>query len=255
MYNCTSSHFIPGNDYLSVYGIDISNQRDRYFTIGDNKRKQFGFLNNKKQITVINNEEKSREKEFFIRGQLKEAEFNQELTEKVKEKFIDLIFKYKDAFATYKEPLGAIIGHEVDIILNVEKPYPPLLRRIAYPASPRARESLEVYIKELMDLGVLRKVGHNEQVEVTTPVIITWNNGKSRMVGYVRALNTYTIPDRYPIPRFHETLTQLSWVKLITAMDALKGFHPNFLTENYKKLLSIIVHCGINDYLRIPFGI
>ncbi|MBW0528416.1 hypothetical protein O181_068131 [Austropuccinia psidii MF-1] len=81
------------------------------------------------------------------------------------------------------EPLGAIIGHEGDIILNVEKPYPPLFGRTAYPASPRAREALEVHIQEVMDLGVLRKVGHNEQVEVTTPVIITWYNGKSRMVG------------------------------------------------------------------------
>ncbi|MBW0523844.1 hypothetical protein O181_063559 [Austropuccinia psidii MF-1] len=173
----------------------------------------------------------------------------------MKEKLIDLLFKYRNSFATDKEPLGAIIGHEVDIILNVEKPYPPLLRRPAYPASPRAREALELQIKELMDLEVLRKVGHNEQVEVTTLVIITWNNGKSRMVGDFRALNTYTIPDRYPTPRIHETLIKLSQGKFITAMDSLKGFHQNFVTDNAKRLLSIIVHYGISEYLRMPFGI
>ncbi|MBW0545802.1 hypothetical protein O181_085517 [Austropuccinia psidii MF-1] len=174
----------------------------------------------------------------------------------MKEKLIDLLIKYKkNAFATDKEPLGAIIGHEVDIILNVEKLYPPLLRRLAYPASQRARGALEEHIKELIDLGVLWKVGHNEQVEVTTPVIITWHNGKSRMVGDFRALNTYTIPERYPIPRMHETLTQLSQAKLITAMDALKGFHQNFLTDNSNKLLRLIVHCRIFEYLRMPFGI
>ncbi|MBW0533087.1 hypothetical protein O181_072802 [Austropuccinia psidii MF-1] len=151
--------------------------------------------------------------------------------------------------------LSAIIEHEVDIILNVEKPYPPLLRRPAYPAIPRAREALEVHIKELMDLGVLTKVGHNEQVEVTKPIIITWHNGKSRMVGDFRDLNTYTIPDIYPIPRIHETLTQLSQAKLIPAMDALKGFHKKVLTDNAKKLLRIIVHSGIFEYLRMPFGI
>ncbi|MBW0551077.1 hypothetical protein O181_090792 [Austropuccinia psidii MF-1] len=80
----------------------------------------------------------------------------------MKEKLIDLLFKCKDAVAADKEPLGAIIGHEVDIILNVEKPSQPLLRRPAYPDSLRAREALEVHIKELMDLGVIRKVGHNE---------------------------------------------------------------------------------------------
>ncbi|MBW0528995.1 hypothetical protein O181_068710 [Austropuccinia psidii MF-1] len=74
------------------------------------------------------------------------------------------------------------------------------------------------------------------------------------MVGDFRALNTYSIPDRYPIPRIHETLTQLSQAKFITAMDALKGFHQNVLTDNAKKLLRIIVHCGSFEYLRMPFG-
>ncbi|MBW0494523.1 hypothetical protein O181_034238 [Austropuccinia psidii MF-1] len=119
----------------------------------------------------------------------------------MKGKLIDLLFKYKNSFATDKEPLGAIIGHGVDLILNVEKPYPPLLRRPAYPASPRAREASEVHIKEVIDLGVLMKVGHNERVDLTTPVIMAWHNGKSRMVGDFRALNTYTIPDRCAIPR------------------------------------------------------
>ncbi|MBW0553478.1 hypothetical protein O181_093193 [Austropuccinia psidii MF-1] len=106
-----------------------------------------------------------------------------------------------------------------------------------------------------MKLGVLRKVGHNEEVEVTTPVIITWNNDKSRMVGDFRALNTYTIPDRYPISGIHETLTQLSKARFITSMDALEGFHQNFLTPHYRKLLRIISHCVIYEYLRMPFGI
>ncbi|MBW0541035.1 hypothetical protein O181_080750 [Austropuccinia psidii MF-1] len=106
-----------------------------------------------------------------------------------------------------------------------------------------------------MDLGVLRNLGHNEQVEDTTTIVISWNNGKLRMVGDFRALNTYTIPERYPISRIHETLTQFSQDKLSTAMDSLKEFHQNVLTESSKKRLRIIVHCGIYEYLRMPFGI
>ncbi|MBW0588587.1 hypothetical protein O181_128302, partial [Austropuccinia psidii MF-1] len=114
MENCTSNHFILGNDYFSIYGIDISNQNDRHFTIGDNKRQKFGFFNNKRQITFIKNEEKSPEMDFSITEQLNES------TVQMKEKLTYLLFKYKNAFATDKETLGAIIGHEVDIILNVE---------------------------------------------------------------------------------------------------------------------------------------
>ncbi|MBW0559380.1 hypothetical protein O181_099095 [Austropuccinia psidii MF-1] len=75
------------------------------------------------------------------------------------------------------------------------------------------------------------------------------------MVRDFRALNTYTIPDRYPIPRIHETLSQLSQAKFITAIDALKDFHQNVLIDNAKKLLRMIVHCGIFEYLMMPFVI
>ncbi|MBW0550153.1 hypothetical protein O181_089868 [Austropuccinia psidii MF-1] len=75
------------------------------------------------------------------------------------------------------------------------------------------------------------------------------------MVGDFQALNTYTVPDRYPIPRIQETLTQFSKAKYITSMDVLTGFHQTVLMPKDKKLLRIITHCGIYWYLRMPFGI
>ncbi|MBW0473137.1 hypothetical protein O181_012852 [Austropuccinia psidii MF-1] len=173
----------------------------------------------------------------------------------MKEEFIEILFQYREAFASDNKPLGAMKSHEVDVMLNVERPHTPLLRSPAYPASPRDREALETHIDELMKLGVLANIGHNEEVEVTTAVMITWNDDKSRMVGDFRALNTYTIPHRYPIPRIHETLTQLSKEEFITSMDSLKHFNQNVLTPNDRKLLRRIAHCGIYEYLRRPFGI
>ncbi|MBW0556674.1 hypothetical protein O181_096389, partial [Austropuccinia psidii MF-1] len=224
MNNCTSQHIILGNDYLNIYGIDINNHKDRYFTIGDNKRQKFAFSNMPKQISLVYSV-KDTYKDEFVSNQLVEAQINPSL------------------------------GHEVDITLNIDRPHPPVLTRPAYPASPRAREALEKHIQELIQLGVLRRVGHNEEVEVITPVIIAWHNDKSTMVGDFRALNTYTVPDRYPIPRIQETLTQLSQGKYITSMGALKGFHQNSLTPKAKKLLRTITHCGIYEYPRMPFGI
>ncbi|MBW0510908.1 hypothetical protein O181_050623 [Austropuccinia psidii MF-1] len=109
--------------------------------------------------------------------------------------------------------LCTIREHDVDITFNIDRPYPPVPRRPAYPGIPSAREALEKHIQELMKLGVLRKVAHNKEVEVTTPVIISWNNDKSRMVADFRELNTYTVPERYPIPRIQEASTQLSKYK------------------------------------------
>ncbi|MBW0558523.1 hypothetical protein O181_098238, partial [Austropuccinia psidii MF-1] len=53
MNNCTSQHFILGNDYLNVYGIDINNHKDRYFTIGEKKRQKIAFPSKNGEITVI----------------------------------------------------------------------------------------------------------------------------------------------------------------------------------------------------------
>ncbi|MBW0539375.1 hypothetical protein O181_079090 [Austropuccinia psidii MF-1] len=90
---------------------------------------------------------------------------------------------------------------------------------------------------------------------MTTPVIIDWHNDKSRMVGDFRAFDTYTVSDMYLIPRIQETFTQLSKAKYIPSMDALKGFHQNSLMPRTRKLLRMITHCGIYEYLRMPLGI
>ncbi|MBW0542131.1 hypothetical protein O181_081846 [Austropuccinia psidii MF-1] len=104
-------------------------------------------------------------------------------------------------------------------------------------------------------MDVIRKIGHNEIVEITTPVLITWHDGKSRLCGDFRALNNYTKADRYPIPRIPHSLDKLAKAKYITKMDCMKGFHQNGVKPNSMKLLRIICHMGIYEYTRIPFGI
>ncbi|MBW0501871.1 hypothetical protein O181_041586 [Austropuccinia psidii MF-1] len=78
----------------------------------------------------------------------------------MKDDLIEILFQYREALASDDEPLGAIKGHEVDLMLNVERPYPPLSRIPDQTAIPRARESLRAHINEMMKLGDLRNVGH-----------------------------------------------------------------------------------------------
>ncbi|MBW0471977.1 hypothetical protein O181_011692 [Austropuccinia psidii MF-1] len=159
-------------------------------------------------------------REEFVTDQLVEAQINPLLSSKIRYEIIDVLYTCKNAFASDNEPLGAIRRHEVDITLHIDQPYLLVLIIPAYQEGARAGEALEKNIQEMIQLCVLRNVGHNEEVEVTTPVIIAWSNDNSRMVGDFRALNTYTVPDRYPIPRLQETMTQLSKDKYVTSIDA-----------------------------------
>ncbi|MBW0566586.1 hypothetical protein O181_106301, partial [Austropuccinia psidii MF-1] len=64
-----------------MYGIDLHNKKDRYFTIGDNKRQKFAFLPLKRQIIVSKVAPVNLELKRFKSEQLKEAEISLHLTD------------------------------------------------------------------------------------------------------------------------------------------------------------------------------
>ncbi|MBW0551283.1 hypothetical protein O181_090998 [Austropuccinia psidii MF-1] len=129
-----------------------------------------------------------------------------------------------------------------------------MLRRPPYPESPETRKEIEKCVNELLDMDVVRKIGHNEVVEITTLVLITWNDVKSRLCGDFRALKNYTKADRYLIPRIPHALDKLAKAKYIK-MDCIKGFHRNAVKQNSIKLLRIMCDMGIYELTRMPFCI
>ncbi|MBW0468913.1 hypothetical protein O181_008628 [Austropuccinia psidii MF-1] len=102
-----------------------------------------------------------------------------------------------------------------------------MLRRPSYPSSLETRKEIEKHINELLYMEVIKKVGPNEIVEISTPVLINWNDGKSRLCGDFSALNNYTKADRYPLPRIPHALDKLAESKYITQ----NGFYERFPPE------------------------
>ncbi|MBW0587210.1 hypothetical protein O181_126925 [Austropuccinia psidii MF-1] len=98
-----------------------------------------------KQISVISSVEDTYMQELMA-NQLVEAQINPSLSHKMRHDLIYVLYTYKNSFTSDNEPIGAIKGYEVDVTLDIDRPYPPVLRRPAYPASPRAREGLEKHI-------------------------------------------------------------------------------------------------------------
>ncbi|MBW0526159.1 hypothetical protein O181_065874 [Austropuccinia psidii MF-1] len=216
--------FFLGTDYQRMYGIDIYNSKNRHIT-----------------IELLN--------------EFREGNFSTSLTSKQKLSLLKILRKNIPEFAIGEESLGKIRGHDIEIYLHVERPYPPMLRRPPYPASLETRKEIEKHINERLHIDVIRRIGHNEIMGITTPVLITWNDGNYRLCGNFRALNNYTKADRYPIPRIPHSLDKLAKAKYITKMNCMKGFHKKGVKPNSMKLLRIICHMGIYEYIRMPFGI
>ncbi|MBW0490903.1 hypothetical protein O181_030618 [Austropuccinia psidii MF-1] len=99
MENCSSRHFILGDDYLILYRIDLHNNKDRYFTIGENECKTFAFLPFKIQIKVNELSLVNLELEKFKKEQLNEAEISLHLTYIQENELYSLLYDHK-------EPLG-----------------------------------------------------------------------------------------------------------------------------------------------------
>ncbi|MBW0461249.1 hypothetical protein O181_000964 [Austropuccinia psidii MF-1] len=156
--------FLLGTDYQRMHGIDIQNSKNRNITIGTNKEKKFS-LDIYQMATHDPLEE--------LLNEFKEGQFSTNLTSKQKFSLLKILMKNRPAFAIGEEPLGKIRGHDIELYLNVERPYPTMLRRPPYPESLETRKEIEKHINELLDMDVIRKRGHNEIVEITTPVLIT----------------------------------------------------------------------------------
>ncbi|MBW0554703.1 hypothetical protein O181_094418 [Austropuccinia psidii MF-1] len=179
-------------DYQRMYCIDIYNSKNRRITIGTNKEKKFSL-----DIYQISAQDPLEE----LLSEFREGTFSTTLTCKQKLSLLKTLRKNRPAFAIGEEPLGKIRGHDIALYLDVERPYPPILRRPPYPEFLETRKEIEKHINELLDMDVIRKIGHNEIAKISTPVLITWNDGKCRLCGDFKALNNSTKAERHPIPR------------------------------------------------------
>ncbi|MBW0524925.1 hypothetical protein O181_064640 [Austropuccinia psidii MF-1] len=148
--------FLLGTDYQRIYGIYIYNSKNRNITIGTIKEKKFSL-----DIYQISAQDPLEE----LLNEFREVQFSTTLT----------------TFAIGEQQLCKIRGHDIELYLDVERPYPPMLRRPPYPASLETRKEIKKHINELPDMDVIRKIGHNEIGEITTPFLITWHDGKSRL--------------------------------------------------------------------------
>ncbi|MBW0489988.1 hypothetical protein O181_029703 [Austropuccinia psidii MF-1] len=198
--------FLLGTDYQRIYVIDIYNSKNRHITIGTNKEKKFSL-----DIYQISPQDPLEE----LLNEFREGQFSTTLTSKQKLSLLRMLRKNRPAFSIGEESLGKIRGHDIELYLDVERPYPPMLRRPPYPESLETRKEIDKHINELLDMEVIREIGHNEIVEITPPVLITWNDGKSRLCGDFRdlnnykKLNSYTKADRYPVPKIPHALEKL----------------------------------------------
>ena len=117
------------------------------------------------------------------------------------------------------------------------------------------REELLVLRKTLTDLlkkGWIRP----SNSPAASPVLFARKpNGGLRLCVDYRGLNAITIPDRYPLPLFQETLRQLSKAKWFTKLDVKSAFHRIRIREGDEWMTAFRCRLGLFEWLVTPFGL
>ncbi|MBW0479200.1 hypothetical protein O181_018915 [Austropuccinia psidii MF-1] len=122
-----------GIDYQRMYGIDICNSKSRHITIGTNKEKKSSL--DRYQMSTHDPLEE-------LMNELREGQLSTSLTSKQKLSLLKMLRKNRPEFAIGQEPLGKIRGHDIELYLDVERPYPPMLRRPPYPERLETRREI-----------------------------------------------------------------------------------------------------------------
>ncbi|MBW0554916.1 hypothetical protein O181_094631 [Austropuccinia psidii MF-1] len=132
-----------------MYGIDIYNSKNRHITIGTNKEKKFSL-----DIYQIFSKDPIEE----LLNEFREGKFSTTLTSKQKLSLLKMLRKNRPTFSIGEKPLGKARGHDIELYLDVERPFLPMLRRPPYPASLETRKEIEKHVNELLDMDVIRKI-------------------------------------------------------------------------------------------------
>ncbi|MBW0476002.1 hypothetical protein O181_015717 [Austropuccinia psidii MF-1] len=120
-----------------MYSIDIYNSKNRNITIGTNREKKFSL--DIYQISV-------QDPLGGLLNEFREGQFSTTLTSKQKLRLLKMLRKNRLEFSIGEEPLGKIIGHDIEVYLDVERPSPPILRRPPYPEALETRKEIEKHI-------------------------------------------------------------------------------------------------------------
>jgi hypothetical protein len=165
-----------------------------------------------------------------------------EILPKVKE----VLWKNSAAFR-----IGGRLG-KVEARVNI--PLQPDTQPISVPmygASPAKREVIDKQVKAWFEAEVV-------EPSVSPwgfPCVVTYRNGKPRLVIDYRKLNTHTIPDEFPIPRQSEIIQALSGAQVLSPFDALAGFTQLEMAKEAKEKTAFRCHLGLWQFKRMPFGL
>ena len=115
------------------------------------------------------------------------------------------------------------------------------------------RQSAADEVKAMDSLGIWEATDKSQWVHhmVTVPKPC----GGVRITSDLSPLNTFVIPDRFPLPNPKDLFLELKGAKIFSKLDLRKAFYHIELAPESRQLTTTLTHQGLRQYKRLPMGL
>jgi hypothetical protein len=169
-----------------------------------------------------------------------------------KNKYTELLKKYKDVFAWSYEDLKtydtSVIEHKIPLKPGV-KPFKQKLRQF----NPILLPVIEKEVKKLLDAKIIVPLRYSDWVANLVPV--RKKNGEIRLCVDFRNLNKSSLKDNYPLPKMDHVLEKVVGATRMSMIDGFSGYNQIDVSEPDKEKTAFITPWGTFMYDKMPFGL
>lgn len=183
---------------------------------------------------------------LFVTGSITPSTFGSIRTIDDSQPYHDLLEKYIEITRP-----NAMTSCNSQVEHHIETTGPPVFAG-ARPLPPHKYKIAKEEFQSMMNQGICRP----SNSPWASPLhMVVKKDGKYRLCGDYRKLNSATVPDRYPLPRLHDFTFNLQDKKIFSKIDLQKAYYQIRNREEDIKKTAVITPFGLFEFTKMCFGL
>ncbi|GFW39902.1 retrovirus-related Pol polyprotein from transposon 17.6 [Trichonephila clavipes] len=167
------------------------------------------------------------------------------LNSQQKHQLRQLLQQYEDIFRNHPGKAN-VKGHSVKVTVDS---LPKRLQPYKVPIA--LQKEVECQVNELLDMDLIE---HSDSDWAHPVVCGAKMDGSIRLCIDFRLLNSFTIPDAYPMKHVTYLIYEIGKTHFISVLDLTKGYWQIPMEENSKHFTAFVTHSGHYQWKVLPLG-